>query len=222
MYQILKKIADNSNYKNFLFRLADFFQLRTGLDLLDQSSAKWNDFLVLLRGEPEILHYSVSNVLLSHQKVIQTFYQQVRTCVHACRICRNAVYMDMYMDMYMLHMDMYMDVYVDMYMGVYVDMYMHVHGHVHTQYMHMQYMHMHMHMHICVRIYSYVYVYAQVACVMLAGGARNVSTGDRHCDYLCKFSQGFGGRLYAFFMVCMDHGRKAIAGVHRPDGAASG
>ena len=105
--------------------------------MLDQSSAKWNDFLVLLRGEPEILHYSVSNVLLSHQKVIQTFYQQVRTCVHACRICRNAVYMDMYMDMYMLHMDMYMDVYVDMYMDVYVDMYMHVHGHVHTQYMHM-------------------------------------------------------------------------------------
>ena len=67
-----------------------------------------------------------------------------------------------------------------------------------------------------------MYMYARVACVMLAGGVRNVRTGDRHYDYLCKFSQGFGRRLYAFFMVRPDLGRTAFAGVHRPDGAASG
>jgi uncharacterized protein YihD (DUF1040 family) len=40
LYQILKKIADNSNYKNFLFRLVDFFQLRTGLDSCSTRAAQ--------------------------------------------------------------------------------------------------------------------------------------------------------------------------------------
>ena len=64
LYQIVKKIAENSNHKNFLFRLADIWQLRSGLDLLDQTASRWNEFTVTLQADPVVVHYSLDHRII--------------------------------------------------------------------------------------------------------------------------------------------------------------
>ena len=64
LYQIVKKIAENSNHKNFLLRLADIWQLRSGLDLLDQTASRWNEFTVTLQADPVVVHYSLDHRII--------------------------------------------------------------------------------------------------------------------------------------------------------------
>ena len=63
LYQILKKIATNCNYKNILLRICDIWQLRQGLEMIDEISARWFTCKVTLLEEAKSFYYDLDRQL---------------------------------------------------------------------------------------------------------------------------------------------------------------